>query len=158
MVGKLRDNHNLRVPTREEFEAFDGAHCKGIYRALPAGWRCPGCDRNTYEVLRWTLRFPKSPAPFEGWAAGYHKHHDHATDPFRYGQTDQRITPRFEACVLCEQCNSADGTAKRRLGLPKEFSFTPGEIRQFVKAVPHGFHEIDYDVAAAICRAQQKFG
>jgi hypothetical protein len=148
-----RSNANLRIPTVAEFQAFDGAHCKGIYNSLPAGWRCPGCGRSTYEILRWTLRFPKSPNPFEGWAGGYHKHHDHATDRYRYGLSPDYVAARFEACVLCEQCNSADGAAKRRLALPAAFSFSPDEIRQFVAATPHGFHHVDYDVARAIFQA-----
>jgi hypothetical protein len=55
--------------------------------------------------------------------------------------------------VICEQYNSADATAKRTLKLPKEFSFSPWEIRKFVLAYPHGKHLIDYRVAKAIYSA-----
>ena len=152
MARGRRDNQSLRIPTLAEHAAFDGAHCKNIYRSLPPGWVCPGCGRNTFQILRWTLLYPKSPAPFEGWAGGYHRHHDHAVDPFRYGQSPVPVTPRFSETIICEQCNSADGAAKRKLGLPSGFSFAPHEIRMFVTATAHGFHVVNYDVAAAIHR------
>ncbi|NQD75323.1 hypothetical protein HP547_12735 [Pseudomonas sp. CrR7] len=52
--------------------------------------------------------------------------------------------------MICEQCNSADGTAKRHLGLPSSFTFAPVEIRQFVRPTPHGKHIIRYDLAQMI--------
>ena len=57
---------------------------------------------------------------------------------------------RFPMTTICDQCNSSDGAAKRKLKLPKAFSFSPQEIGRFVKATPHGKHEIDYDVAKEI--------
>ena len=151
MTSNARRNQTLRIPTYEDYLSFDGAHCRSIYAALAADWTCPGCGRNTYQVLRWTMRFPKSPNRFEGWAAGYHTHHDHSTNYYRYALTDRPKTPpRFPDTIICEQCNSADGMAKRKLKLPSAFSFSPSEIRQFVSATPHGFHQTDYAKAQAI--------
>lgn len=145
-------NANRRIPTWEEFYAFDGAHCKQIYASLDADWRCPACRRNKYELLRWTMLFPNSPHRYEGWAAGFHKHHDHRADPvFVAGVAHPSgFAQRFPATILCEQCNSADAAAKRKLKLPKQFSFSPAEIALFVIATPHGWHLLDYDIAAAI--------
>jgi len=146
-------NTAFRVPTTTEYEGFDGAHCRNLYRALDPAWECPGCGRSRFQILRWTMLFPKLPSRHEGWAAGLHRHHDHANDAYRYGRTKTFVEVRFQECVVCEQCNSADGTAKRKLGLPAAFSFSPQEIRQFVRATPHGFHEVDYDRARAIFEA-----
>ncbi|PKV11380.1 hypothetical protein CVO74_20175 [Xanthomonas prunicola] len=52
--------------------------------------------------------------------------------------------------MICDQCNSADGAAKRRHKLPANFSFSPTEIGSFVTAVPHGAHTINYETALAI--------
>ncbi|MCI5113700.1 MAG: hypothetical protein D3913_10405 [Candidatus Electrothrix sp. LOE1_4_5] len=52
--------------------------------------------------------------------------------------------------TICDQCNASDGAAKRKLKLPKNFSFSPQEIGCFVKATPHGKHKIDYEIAKAI--------
>lgn len=149
MAGRSK-NETLRIPTMADFTAFDGAHCKHIYSSLPSGWTCPGCSRSTFEILRWTIRFPRSPHAFQGWVGGYHNHHDHGVDDFRYGRTTTPITPRFGTTTICEQCNSADGMAKRKLGLRRDFSFAPWEIRKFVTATPHGFHQIDYELASTI--------
>ena len=145
-------NANRRIPTQEEFDAFDGAHCKQIYRRLDASWRCPACKRSKFELLRWALLFPKSPSPYEGWAMGLHTHHDHRADPIWIDKKPQRSNwlPRFAPTVICEQCNAADATAKRKLDLPKAFSFSPLEIGAFVAATPHGWHLLNYDVAQQI--------
>ncbi|TFY93616.1 hypothetical protein DYL61_13425 [Pseudomonas nabeulensis] len=51
---------------------------------------------------------------------------------------------------MCNQCNAADGAAKRRLQLPQNFSYSPEELGRIITAVPHSAHKLDYDVALAI--------
>lgn len=75
------------------------------------------------------------------WVAALHKHHDHSADYMGFG------VPRFPETLICDQCNSADGTVKRMLKLPKNFSFSPQEMQIFIGATPHGKHEIDYERA-----------
>lgn len=145
-------NMNRRFPTWTEFLAFDGAHCKNLYRQLEPSWRCPSCRRTPYELLRWTLLYPHSPAPYEGWAMGLHTHHDHRADSTWIDGKPLRSSwpPRFPAVVMCEQCNNADAAAKRKLKLPKNFSFAPAEIGSFVTATPHGWHLLNYPLARQI--------
>lgn len=135
----LKRNRELRIPTQDEVLAFDGAHCKHLYANLAPEWRCPGCGRARHQLLRWTMLYPNSPHRRMGWAAGLHEHHDHGGGSGRFPRT-----------IVCEQCNSADAAAKRELKLPKLFSFSPAEIRQFVFATPHGWHLIDYAAAQRI--------
>lgn len=137
----LAKNAVRRIPTEIEKAAFTGAHCKNLWASITHAWRCPGCGRSKTELLRWTTLFSDRPNPYPGWAAGLHKHHDHG------------YPARFPETLVCEQCNAADGAVKRKLGLPKKFSFSPGEIRGFVVAVPHGFHLVDYATAARIYAA-----
>jgi hypothetical protein len=59
---------------------------------------------------------------------------------------------RFDTTLICGDCNSADGAAKRRLGLPPTFSFTPTEIRTFVVGKPHAGITIDYAAALSAYR------
>lgn len=132
----LKRNREMRIPTQEDFLAFNGAHCKHLYASIGPDWRCPGCDRTKYQVMRWTKRFPNSPNAFMGWVVGLHQHHDHGIGRARFPET-----------LVCEQCNSADGAAKRELKLPEQFSFSPAEIRCFVIPVPHGWHLINYAAA-----------
>jgi hypothetical protein len=132
-----KQNRERRIPTLEEMLTFDGAHCRKLYASLGADWRCPGCGRSKYQLKRWTMLYPHRPDRHPGWAAGMHVHHDHGPAPQRFGAT-----------LMCEQCNSADKDAKRERDLPKEFSFSPQEIKQFVIATPHGWHVLSYPAAA----------
>jgi hypothetical protein len=135
----------------DDYLGFDGAHCHRIHRSLPENWQCPGCLRTKFQILRWTTLNPKSPmARKMGWALGYHTHHDHAADKFGLSAPPFWFSPRFERIVICEPCNGADGAAKRKLKLPKDFSFSPAEIQRFVTSFPHGKHLIDYWMAREI--------
>lgn len=63
---------------------------------------------------------------------------------------------RFETELICGDCNSADGAAKRKLGLPSDWSFAPGEIARFVSVTPHsGATVIDYAEALRIYQQQR---
>jgi hypothetical protein len=76
--------------------------------------------------------------------APLHRHHDHSVELFSNQE------PRFPETIVCDQCNAADGSAKRKLKLPENFSFSPKEIATFVSATPHDKHKIDYKLAHAI--------
>lgn len=148
----IRRNQTRLIPTVEDFNAFTGAHCKIKYASLSIDWQCPACRRTSYELLRWTMLYPNKPSRKMGWAMGLHEHHDHRCDQYLYSSKPFPLgfRERFPRTIICEQCNSADATAKRKLKLPKDFSFSPTEISLFVTAVPHGWHLLDYDIAAQI--------
>ncbi|HBO3036061.1 TPA: hypothetical protein L4R07_006261 [Pseudomonas aeruginosa] len=153
----LKHNAEAKRPSMADYLAFDGAHCRNLYKGLAEDWQCPGCRRTKYQILRWTTLFPKIPsARRPGWAGGYHTHHDHACDRYGFGRTPVGYTPRFPPTVVCEQCNSADASAKRQLKLPEYFSFSPEEIRQFVLPYPHGKHLLDYRIARQIHASLQE--
>jgi hypothetical protein len=58
---------------------------------------------------------------------------------------------RFPTTLICGDCNSADGTAKRKLRLPRNWSFSPAEIATFVAVPVHsGATLIDYEQAKRI--------
>ena len=134
-----------RIPSVEDYLAFDGGHCYRLWRQLDDSWRCPACNRTKYELIHWTTRHFKLGVgkcpPYEGWMAALHKHHDHSQGYFHRG------TGRFPEAIICGQCNTADGIAKRRLVLPVAFSFSAAEIGLFITAVPHATHPIDLDKA-----------
>ncbi len=129
-----------KLPTIEDCRNYDGAHCFKLWRSLPETWSCSGCCRSKFELLRWTRRRYKKGVgkckPYYDWMAGLHMHHDHAPP-------DLDGNGRFPDTIICDQCNAADGTAKRCLGLPADFSFSPSEIHRFVHAIPHRSHTIN---------------
>lgn len=134
----------VRVPTEAVFRSYTGLHCRQLWAEVGEDYVCPSCKRNKFQILRWTTRFPKGPSPFKGWVAVLHRHHDHSQGFMT------RSLGRFPETVICDQCNSADGVAKRKLGLPRDFSFSPQEIGSFVVVTPHGRHRIKFDEAKRI--------
>lgn len=130
-----------KTPTYEDYRNHTGLHYHRLWKATGDNWICPGCGRSKFQIMRWTLRFPNTQGAFMDWVAALHKHHDHSADYMGFG------VPRFPETLICDQCNSADGTVKRMLKLPKNFSFSPQEMQIFIGATPHGKHEIDYERA-----------
>lgn len=133
-----------KIPTQDDFRNYTGLHCHRLWAEVGDDFICPGCGRTKFQMLHWGKRFPKSQSSFMDWVAVLHRHHDHSQGVFRFGEG------RFPETVICDQCNSADGAAKRRLVLPRGFSFSPSEISQFIKSTPHGKHEIDFDAARIV--------
>lgn len=141
--------NNCRIPTLDDFQAYDGAHCSTLWERLPEDWLCPACRRSKFEIMRWTKRWkPITKEPFFGWMAGLHTHHDHREDC--HGGFWIPRPARFRETVICDQCNAADGRAKKKLGLPEPFSYSPEEIGQFVTATPHERHSINFPKAQGI--------
>ncbi len=134
----------IKIPTYEVYQSHDGLHYRQLWNSIGDEWVCLGCGRSKFQIMKWTRRFPNTPNSFMGWVAALHKHHDHSIGLFESGQT------RFPETLVCGQCNSADGTVKRKLKLPSNFSFSPQEMRTFIRATPHGKHEINYDLALTI--------
>ncbi|MDL4862786.1 hypothetical protein NPJ88_010605 [Halomonas elongata] len=133
----------IKTPTREDYLNYDGAHTHKLWMSCPENWKCPACHRSKFEILRWTTRSPNNVTPFGGWIAPLHRHHDHSANRGSF-------FARFTEEVICDQCNASDGSAKRKLNLPSDFSFSPEEISRFVKATPHDKHELYLDIALKI--------
>jgi hypothetical protein len=137
-----------RIPTPAELDAFSGMHCAKKYQlAVATGWQCPSCSRSARELVRWTeIRGPSWRARYGdehgmGFTVSMAEHHCHGRG-------------RFSRVLICGDCNSADGAAKRKLGLPEHWSFAPAEIARFVTVGPHsGATLIDYEEALHIYKA-----
>lgn len=134
-----------RLPTEDEIATFSGMHCARLYaKAVAEGWHCPSCGRSARQLIRWTeIRGPSWRARFGdeygmGFSVALSTHHCHAGH-------------RFPRTLICGDCNSADGAAKRKLNLPESWSFSPSEIGRFVTTTPHsGKTSIDYEMARRI--------
>lgn len=137
-----------RVPSQQEFLEYDGAHCFRLWAELPTNWYCPACLRTKFKIMRWTTRYFRRDvgkcSGYKGWMAGLHTHHDHSQDSM-FGRSG-----RFSATIICDQCNSADGVAKKHLRLPDRFSFSPAEIAMFITSTPHARHKVDLEKAQQI--------
>ena len=124
----------------------------------PQDWACPVCRRRKPDIAR----------------VGHQKqivahlvvHHDHTGDSVKqeFATAFQRLhttTPQVEGQMLvdrlhgafaaheevlvCEDCNNADAAAKKIVGAPSGFSFTPRQIRSFIRPAPNAAHRLDDD-------------
>jgi hypothetical protein len=128
------------TPTWQNYLAYDGLHCAKLWGQLDDTWKCPGCDRTKFQLLRWArIHYPRGTSRM-GWFTALHTHHDHSA------RDDQ--PPRFIEQVICDNCNMVDGAVKRRFReMRSDFSFAPVEIRAIITARPHRTHIIHYDGA-----------
>lgn len=133
----------IKVPTVQDYQNYTGLHSHKLWAKVGESWICPSCKRSKYQMLHWAKRFPRTQKSFMDWVAILHQHHDHSID-------SERSNARFPDTIICDQCNMADGRAKRFLKLPKDFSFSPVEISQFITANPHGAHVLNYERARVI--------
>lgn len=126
-------------------------------------WRCPGCQRSKGDILRVT--------DSGILLARLDLHHDHLGDfiktelkakfgskwgtegPPGAGRAEEiaeRLIIRFMWTNVCVDCNGADAAAKRAIsGISASFSFSPGEIAEFITPTPNAPHEIDFERASA---------
>ena len=133
-----------KVPTLSDLQSYTGLHCHRIWAEVGPDYICPCCNRNKFELLKWSTRNPGKPNAFKAWVAILHRHHDHS------GHFMNRNSGRFRETIICGQCNAADGAAKRKHQLPKDFSFSPEEIQKFVVSAPHSPHKLDLELAKRI--------
>lgn len=121
----------------------------------PQDWACPCCGRTKFQISRVGKK--------EQILAKCVIHHDHMGDvleeafnaEFVAAGTDieqvdglkliERMSSAFaayDAVLVCEDCNNADTAAKKLLEIPREFSFSIGQIRKFIQVRNHQPHTI----------------
>ena len=133
-------------------------------------WSCPSCRRTKNQIFRLSKR--------SVLLAKLECHHDHMADIVwpraqailgenwrdnaESGTTNildtlKDLVTRFSECLICSECNNADGNVKRhfRDRIDPRFTFTALEIAQFVNPTSNGLHELNYDKALSIWHAQK---
>jgi len=136
----LGDNSSLSAsddaaapgPSQDQIRAYLASPAaQATYRNLPDDWRCPACDRNKYDVVRYDSG---------GWLyARIVVHHDHLTD------NDPEARARFDPIGVCSDCNDIDARVKgRNPQLRYDWSLPPLVIKRFIRIRPHRTHEIDH--------------
>lgn len=133
-------------------------------------WICPGCRRHKNDIFRLSKRGIL--------LAKLELHHDHMRDSvwpriqelFGKDWLETRpkssiiildhireLTSRFDVCLVCSECNAADGKAKIRFRdeIDSRFSFAAQEIGTFIRPVAGKDHDIDYEKAHAAWEAER---
>jgi hypothetical protein len=133
--------------------------CDGFSEKEPS-WICPGCGRSKPQIV--------APGPNVDVVACVYRHHDHIEDLIarlldrelpKPLSPDERVGRRhlkaelmrrfcrFKAVDVCHACNNVDTPAKKIVGAPWWFSFSPRGIRNVIRP-PEPYashHEIDLD-------------
>jgi hypothetical protein len=142
-------NARLLFHLSKKHGAIDLGSISGFFE-VDENWHCPVCHRNKSEIARVDKNAKLLCALV--------RHHDHLTDitdgriPDTRGMEWQDQMPvlslrdsfqRFPEILICQDCNVAEGDAKKKVGAPKDFSFGPFEISTFIIVEPNRGHLID---------------
>ncbi|KXA73808.1 hypothetical protein [Bordetella hinzii] len=139
------------------------------WACTPVDWVCPACGRTKSEIVRLNTNGDLMCRLVE--------HHDHmkdlvkdeferqcklqktiVADEFarRFATRASQMISAYDNAIICDDCNAADPKAKGAVGTHKEFSFSPQEIRRFVRPQPNVPHEIDVEEAARIWQVNEE--
>ena len=133
-------------------------------------WSCPSCRRSKDEIFRLSKRGIL--------LAKLELHHDHLRDGIWHRARElfgkdwietipksslslldqiRNLTSRFDVCLVCSECNAADGKVKARFRseINSRFSFTGQEIGAFARTRPGQDHEIDYVKALDVWQVEK---
>lgn len=126
-------------------------------------WTCPACGRSKPEIVRLNTNGHLMCRLVE--------HHDHmkdlvkaeferqckaqkviVADEFakRFAARASQMVSAYDNAIICDDCNAADPMAKAAVGTHKDFSFSPQEIRRFVRPRLNVPHQIDVEEATRI--------
>lgn len=126
-------------------------------------WTCPACNRPKREIAKINRH-----GDMMGHLVTHHDHMgDYLADRFhqisgslvsvtadpeckRFVRRSASTIAAYDPIVICVDCNSADGEAKKIIPTHKWFSFSPAEISEFVIPGKNREHRIDTKCAKEI--------
>lgn len=132
----------------------------------PQSWVCPACDRSKPELVRLNKNGDLMCRLVE--------HHDHMGDVLQtqfqrhsvsrdkvvatdlaeeFAKRSAAMVSAYDNTIICNDCNNADPRAKKIIGAPDDFSFSPAEIRQFISVRANEPHEILPDEATRVWKS-----
>lgn len=147
----------------------DGIDMTFAWACTPMDWTCPACGRSKPEIVRLNTKGQLMCRLVE--------HHDHmkdlvkaeferqcktreviVADEFagRFAARASQMVSAYDNAIICDDCNAADPAAKGIVGTHRDFSYSPPEIRQFVRPRANVPHEIDAAQAARIWREHEQ--
>nr|WP_295107538.1 hypothetical protein [uncultured Caulobacter sp.] len=131
---------------------------------VPRSWQCPCCQRTKAQIVRLSehgvllchLEWHHDHLRDYGKAVLRHRNSLPENSEERYGimsalEATKDFCERFFTTLVCKDCNLAEGEAKRLLAdAPRDFSFSPAEIKRFIRPRPNQPHRIDEETAIAV--------
>jgi rubredoxin len=140
----------------QEYGAVD-ADMTQFWIMTPQDWCCPVCKRSKVEIVRKDKN--------NRLICRLVEHHDHMNDILvkrftaisatlkggvvaddaaeRFARRSSAMVSAYNNIVICQDCNNADANAKKAVGAPVDFSYSPAEISQFILPKKNSSHDID---------------
>jgi rubredoxin len=139
------------------------------WACTPMDWACPACGRPKPDIVRVNSKGDLMCRLVE--------HHDHMKDMVRaeferqcknqerivadeyakrFASRAAPMVSAYDNTIICDDCNAADPMAKNVVGTHKDFSYSPQEIRRFVRPRPNLPHTIDIAEAASIWQGHEQ--
>ena len=165
-ISRGRDGR-WSMQTKALLEHFDTEKLQlnAAWAATWTDWSCPCCGRTKREIARLTQS-----GVLLCQLESHHDHLDGAIDEIFRVRHDEQVleadgkirsparnavhllVERFERTLICGDCNTADAKMKAALGdsVPRRFSFSPGEIAQFVVPKSNSGCDIDFNIGRAV--------
>lgn len=142
-----RKRRGGKVPTDDEWKAFDGRAASTKWKNSGSDWLCPICERSKRQLLRWS----KS----KEWFAGIY---DHVEVCAEFTQSKADAIPRLHPAshhhviLICADCRHVESELRRRHRAPEfvRAFLTLEQIGAVIQASPHQQHEVDWERAAKV--------
>lgn len=128
------------MPTEMDVEAHDGNRSSELWKSVPAGWCCPGCDRTRLGLLRASRKKGRT------WSARLHKHIDYLLIDTADGAM---FVNSHRNLVTCGDCASILTGVKQRDGaLAHDRAFLEvADLRALANPEDHQPHDVNWEVA-----------
>lgn len=166
LIGAIADGRYTEIdgafsPLTQKIVALHGTrqlemHSQWIL--TPQSWICPCCKRSKLEISR----LSKSGRIVCKLVV----HHDHMKAALEEAFRDEFIGANghqpaqdgydlvarmghawaaHDDVLVCEDCNNADSAARRHVGAPRHFTFSPTQIASFIRPRAHQPHDLNND-------------
>jgi len=161
----LDSEYSFRTKLLIEKFGTRGADLNSWWIFTPHDWECPACLRKKENIVR---------SNKHNYLMGHlHAHHDHMEEKIKerfaeiseardhvvadinaenFAKRTASAITAFDKTVICSDCNTADTTAKKLIGCPQAFSFSPAEIASFILPKPNVSHHVDQTKAHSVWR------
>lgn len=167
-LGEITSIDGVDSPLARRIQAHHGVtqfEMNSNWIGADQNWKCPCCGRSKFQISRIGKKGQI--------LAKLVVHHDHMgqvleeafnrafvergtqvaqQEGLRLVERMGRAFSAYDEVLICEDCNHADSEAKKLTGVPREFSFSIGQMHQFIQYGDHRPHQINAAIAADIWR------
>jgi len=136
-TARAKPSRSVRIPTEGDILSYDGGQYPQYWAMIDGLWRCAGCDRSRYGILR------ASRKPGRRWSGHVQPHREYDWGPGA-DDHDPALVVAHRTLLICDGCAGLVARFKQR----EAAAFTPGfnlqieQLRRCLEAEDHRQHEL----------------